>query len=665
MKRKEISSLTVATLFCSLYIMILWVGSMYFATGKVAKVHYQNVLRAVDEYEELVEEYFRCGDEFVFFGEDSSQIISQEDKMQEGYREYLMSHMANLTDEVIRHHFLEHDYEEVEKSEWRWKYPTQSAVVFYDNQDHVISNSGIQVVFEYLTEDEWKYKQDTENSRYGWIDVQDKEELSFFEKELRCLSGLRALRMTGYFEGVKFYPVSVDYAPEFKGQKWNVIQAAEQEGTLEWINVYAKESKDELDKKLVTIYAVNPGMLGYESGGTITSSRYGNHENILKLAYAANLNGLRGDVVKNYNEVSLKQIILYDVKPFYDDLNGYESSEETTNIKPEFIMVTVIQTRPLLVAAYQLTRVYLVAFLLAVFVCVLVHILIKRLYAEPLKQFCRAIHDDNVNMGNTKGIAYFCSDIEQLLDGFVAIRSRWAKDKDEIVRLNTALTYVKDAEQKRRQLVSNIAHEWKTPLAIIHSYVEGLQENIAESKREKYLNVISEETERLDGMVLEMLELSRLEAGRVKLNREEFSLPELTYNIMGKLELAIGAKQLQVQYDFPKNLEGKVLADKTRIGQVIENFATNAVKYTPIGGTIRIWIGVRKDHVRFSVENDCEGLTPNDLAKVWDTFYRVDESRSTAGTGLGLAIAKNIVELHEGTCGARNTDRGVEFFFTI
>ena len=638
---------------------------MYFATRQMAKIHYQNVLHAVDEYEERVEQYFKHGEESVLLGEDSSQIISQEDKMQEGYKEYLMSNMVNMTDEVIRQSFLKYDYEGFGESAWRWKYPTQSAVVFYDNQDYVISNSGIQVVFEYFTEDEWKHKEDAVNSRYGWIEVQDKEELSFFEQELRCLSGLYALRMTGYFEGAKFYPVSVDYAPEFQGQEWRVIQTAETEGTLEWTNVYSHELNEAVNAKLVTIYAVNPGMFGYEIGETVKSKLYGTQKNVLKLAYVANLNGLMDVVVEDYNELSLQQMLLYDVKPFYDELDGYESAEETSSVKPEFVMVTVIQSRPFEVAMYQLKKVYAITFLLAGLACVMMHEIIKRLYAEPLKQFCSAIRDGKVNMGETKGFAYSCSDIEQLLENFVAIRSKWAQDKDEILRLNTALNYAKDAEQKRRQLVSNIAHEWKTPLAIIHSYVEGLQENIAENKHEKYLNVISEETERLDGMVLEMLELSRLEAGRVKLNRQKFSLSELTYEIMEKLELAIGAKTLQVQYDFPKDSDYKILADKTRIGQVIENFATNAVKYTPIGGAIRIWIGVQKDHVRFSMENDCERLTPQALSKVWDSFYRVNESRSTKGTGLGLSIAKNIVELHGGTCGVRNTDKGVEFFFII
>src|SRR5699024_1481940 len=99
---------------------------------------------------------------------------------------------------------------------------------------------------------------------------------------------------------------------------------------------------------------------------------------------------------------------------------------------------------------------------------------------------------------------------------------------NEITRLNTALEYAKKAEENRRQMTSNIAHELKTPLAVIHSYAEGLKEHAAEEKRDKYIDVILAEAERTDGMVLEMLDLSRPEAGKVKVSRDDCSIIDLT-----------------------------------------------------------------------------------------------------------------------------------------
>jgi len=240
--------------------------------------------------------------------------------------------------------------------------------------------------------------------------------------------------------------------------------------------------------------------------------------------------------------------------------------------------------------------------------------------------------------------------------------------QNEITRLNTALEYAKDAEQNRRQMTSNVAHELKTPLAVIHSYAEGLKEHIAEDKRDKYIDVILAESEHLDDMVLESLDLSRLEAGKVKLALDTVSLNDLTHNVFERLDMAAQAKELNITFDLPEACT--IQADEARIKQVIENFASNAVKYTPMGGNIRVTASRQEFRTRptattFAIENDSPPLSDEALSKIWETFYRTDDARSGGGTGLGLAIAKNIVELHGGACGVRNTETGVEFKFTI
>ena len=186
--------------------------------------------------------------------------------------------------------------------------------------------------------------------------------------------------------------------------------------------------------------------------------------------------------------------------------------------------------------------------------------------------------------------------------GFEKCDHRLQLQKSEITRLNTALDYAKTAEENRRQMTSSIAHELKTPLAVIHSYAEGLKEHVAEEKREKYLDVILSEAERTDAMVLEMLDLSRLEAGKVKLAREDFSLTDLTRAVFEKLEIAARAKQLRIDFDFPEDFT--VTADEGRIAQVIENFASNAVKYTPQGGHVQVAIRRSGAKTVFTIEND-------------------------------------------------------------
>ena len=329
-----------------------------------------------------------------------------------------------------------------------------------------------------------------------------------------------------------------------------------------------------------------------------------------------------------------------------------------------YYVVGAVYCMPWLTAMWHLIPMYVITFLLTAVLFYVIWITIRRQLIEPMESVAYAILNNQMGLKLTNKSNWKWQegkDLEQVFNNHKVYRRQ---QEDEITRLNTALDYAKDAEQSRRQMTSNIAHELKTPLAIIHSYAEGLQENIAANKREKYLGVIMAETDRMDAMVLEMLDLSRLEAGRVKLSRVEVPLEELTKKVFDKLELAVDAKELSVQYEFSEE-NGTVLADKVRISQVIENFATNAVKYTPHGGSIRVRVKTNAEQTTFLMENDCEQMRPQDLSKVWDTFYRVDEARNSGGTGLGLAIAKNIVELHGGTYGARNTDKGVEFFFII
>ena len=108
-----------------------------------------------------------------------------------------------------------------------------------------------------------------------------------------------------------------------------------------------------------------------------------------------------------------------------------------------------------------------------------------------------------------------------------------------------------------------------------------------------------------------------------------------------------------------------ITADEARIGQVITNFAANAVKYTPFGGKITVTIKKVGFQTGFYLENTCQPLSLDALDKVWDTFYRTDEARSGQGTGLGLAIAKSIIQLHGGQVGVKNTPTGVEFRFIL
>ena len=234
---------------------------------------------------------------------------------------------------------------------------------------------------------------------------------------------------------------------------------------------------------------------------------------------------------------------------------------------------------------------------------------------------------------------------------------------NEITRLNTALAYAKEAETERRQMTSHMAHELKTPLAVIHCCCEGLREDIAPEKRRQYLDTILSEAEELDAMVLEMLDLSRLEAGKVKLSRDDFDLAEMARAVFRRLEAAAAERErtgaLSGGDPWP------VAADEGRLRQAMGNLAANAVRYAPAGSTVRARVWREGNWTCFAVENDSPPFTRDELEKIWERFYRREEDRSGRGTGLGLAITRQIVELHGGRCRAENIPGGVRFQLSV
>ena len=219
-------------------------------------------------------------------------------------------------------------------------------------------------------------------------------------------------------------------------------------------------------------------------------------------------------------------------------------------------------------------------------------------------------------------------------------------------------------EEKRKELIANISHELKTPITIIQGTINGIKDGIY--TEEMYEDII-EETEKLNDLVKEMLEVSKLESPSFKLNKEPFDLYSLILKSQDKLRSMIEDKKLKVVVDYED--EAIVFGDEKRISQVVINLFTNAIKYTPQGGTIEVTINCldETDEYLFKIRNFGVTLTEEEKDKVWDSFYRAEKSRNKrfGGTGLGLSIAKRILELHGSEYGVRCDANSVEFYFTI
>jgi len=243
--------------------------------------------------------------------------------------------------------------------------------------------------------------------------------------------------------------------------------------------------------------------------------------------------------------------------------------------------------------------------------------------------------------------------------------------KDRIDRLNVANTKLqqdiereRQLEKTRKEFISGVSHELKTPLSVIRSFAEGIKDGVSKDTS-YYTDVILEETENMNRLIVEMLELAKLESGTYKLDMTTFSIGELTQQVYTKLLFSMEEKHLQVNIDADPSI--LVTANRSRIEQVVVNLLSNAIRYTPEGEKIQVSIIEAKDTVKVEIENTGNPIPEESLEKIWDRFYRLDASRSrhTGGTGLGLSIVKNILDLHHAEYGVYNTTNSVVFYFNL
>ncbi|UDV99830.1 HAMP domain-containing histidine kinase [Bacillus cereus] len=243
--------------------------------------------------------------------------------------------------------------------------------------------------------------------------------------------------------------------------------------------------------------------------------------------------------------------------------------------------------------------------------------------------------------------------------------------KDRIDRLNVANTKLqqdiereRQLEKTRKEFISGVSHELKTPLSVIRSFAEGIKDGVSKDTS-YYTDVILEETENMNRLIVEMLELAKLESGTYKLDMTTFSIGELTQQVYTKLLFSMEEKHLQVNIDADPSI--LVKANRSRIEQVVVNLLSNAIRYTPEGEKIQVSIKEAEDTVKVEIENTGNPIPEESLEKIWDRFYRLDASRSrhTGGTGLGLSIVKNILDLHHAEYGVYNTTNSVVFYFNL
>jgi two-component system phosphate regulon sensor histidine kinase PhoR len=222
------------------------------------------------------------------------------------------------------------------------------------------------------------------------------------------------------------------------------------------------------------------------------------------------------------------------------------------------------------------------------------------------------------------------------------------------------ITELKRVDQIRRDFVANVSHELRTPLTAIRGYVEALSEGDADSdETQRFLEIITRHTLRMERLVKDLLRLARLDAGQEVLEIAECDLSRLVQSVTSDLEPALNTRGQRVAVEIAADVH-TVRADPSKLHDVLRNLIVNASTYAPEHSTIRV--GARRDgeFIAIEVEDEGPGIPEEDLSRVFERFYRVDKSRSRdpGGTGLGLAIVRHLIELHGGKVVAENRATG-------
>jgi two-component system phosphate regulon sensor histidine kinase PhoR len=229
------------------------------------------------------------------------------------------------------------------------------------------------------------------------------------------------------------------------------------------------------------------------------------------------------------------------------------------------------------------------------------------------------------------------------------------------------LTDVRRTEQVRRDFVANVSHELRTPLASVKSVIETLEGGALDDRAvaQDFLRRAGVEVDRLVQLVEELLELSRIESGQMPMARAPVALADVLERAVERLRREAQRSRVDLALEVPESLPA-VTGDEERLERVAVNLVHNAIKFTPVGGAVRVRAEIRDGAVLVSVSDTGAGIAPEDLPRIFERFYKTDRARGGTGTGLGLAIVKHTIEAHGGAVAVESAEgRGSSFSFSL
>jgi two-component system, OmpR family, phosphate regulon sensor histidine kinase PhoR len=278
--------------------------------------------------------------------------------------------------------------------------------------------------------------------------------------------------------------------------------------------------------------------------------------------------------------------------------------------------------------------------------------------ARPVKKIIQKVDEVSQGNYNLKIDVQSNDEIKVLSDSINKLTAKINSDMLELERL----------AKIRSQFLANVSHELRTPLFSIQAFIETLLQGAINDPEvnKKYLKKTLAHVDRLNFLLTDLIEISRIESGDVKLSFRYFPVSELFFQLGESFRPSCAMRNMTLEIPPAENVQ--VYGDKSRLLQVFSNLIGNAIKYNPDGTNIRIYFVEAEAFVTFFIEDNGVGIEEEHLPRLFERFYRIDKERSreTGGTGLGLAIAKHIVEAHGGTISVKSKPgEGTTFFFTL
>ncbi len=276
----------------------------------------------------------------------------------------------------------------------------------------------------------------------------------------------------------------------------------------------------------------------------------------------------------------------------------------------------------------------------------------------------------------TRDVAVPLSDMQKITDHYAkgdfdhkARENYKNRELNDFAKALNKMGYeLKINEDSRKSFVANVSHELKTPMTSIGGFIDGIMDGtIPPNEEKKYLGIVSNEVRRLSRMVVSMLNLSKIEAGEIELSPIIYDVSAQVFETLLSFEKTINEKQIEIE-GFEEIGSVLMRADKDLVQQVIYNLIDNAVKFTPEKGRITVFAENDGEVTRVSIRNSGPGISEEEIARIFERFYKVDKSRSydTKGVGLGLYIVKTIINMHDGEISAASKQgEYTEFSFEI